>query len=199
MTYGKNGWHPHIHEIWLIEKQPTQLELNRIKSKLFKVWNTTLFNAGMLPVTKEHGLTVQNGTNAAEYVAKFGRMPKWDLNSEMTKSHLKRGKNSNTPFDLLKKSLHGDKHAGVLFRVYALAFAGRRQLYYSTGLKDFFCLRDIQDEEISSSSSQDIDILAHLTNSQWRKVLLHGDRAMLLSIAENAGIEGILEYLKNLQ
>ena len=200
VTYGKNGWHPHIHEIWLIEKQPTLAELKLIQTKLFKVWNTTLCNAGMLPVTKEHGLTVQNGTNAAEYVAKFGRMPKWDLNSELAKSHLKRGKlNSYTPFDLLKKSLHGDKHARTLFRIYALAFVGRRQLYYSPGLKEFFSLRDIQDEEIALSSSQDIDTLAHLTNLQWRKVLLHGDRAMLLSIAENAGIEGILEYLKNLQ
>lgn len=198
VTYGKNGWHPHIHEIWLIEKQPSAAELKQIERKLFKVWNTTLINAGMAPVSRDHGLTVQHGTNAADYVAKFGRMPKWDLNSEMTKSHLKRGKNSSTPFDLLKKSLHGDKLAGSLFREYAIAFSGRRQLYFSTGLKDYFMLHEMKDEEIAVSSSQDIDTLATITNAQWRKVLFHGDRATLLTIAETAGLPGITEYLKNL-
>lgn len=200
VTYGKNGWHPHIHEIWLIEKQPSASQLKQIERKLYKVWNTTLTNAGMMSVSEKHGLTVQHGTNAADYVAKFGRMPKWDLNSEMTKSHLKRGKtSSSTPFDLLKKSLNGDKLAGSLFREYGIAFAGRRQLYFSTGLKAFFHLHEIQDEEIASSSAQDIDTFATLTNAQWRKVLNHGDRATLLTIAENSGSEGIQEYLKSFE
>lgn len=199
VTHGKNGWHPHIHEIWLIEKQPTSAELNQIERKLFKVWNTTLRNAGMGTVSREHGLTVQLGTNAADYVAKFGRLPKWDLNSELTKSHLKRGKQSSTPFDLLKRSLNGDKLAGALFREYAIAFAGRRQLYFSTGLKDFFMLREIHDEEVAAGSHNDLDTLATITNQEWKKVLLRGDRAVLLTIAETSGLPGIVEYLKNLQ
>lgn len=200
VTHGKNGWHPHIHEIWLIEKQPSASELKQIERKLFKVWNTTLINAGMSSVSKQHGLTVQHGTNAAEYVAKFGRMPKWDLNSELTKSHLKQGKsNSSTPFDLLKRSLNGDKLAGSLFREYSIAFSGRRQLYYSTGLKAFFHLHEIKDEEIAASSSQDIDTLATLNNQQWRTVLHHGERSLLLTISETSGTAGILEYLKSLQ
>ena len=115
VTVGSNGWHPHVHEIWLIEKPLTSSELDDVKRQLYKVWNATLKHAGMKPVTPENGVTVQNGDNAAEYVSKFGTMPKWDMSTELTKSHMKRGRgNSMTPFDLLRASFAGDERASQL-------------------------------------------------------------------------------------
>ena len=199
VTVGSNGWHPHVHEIWLIEKPLTSSELDDVKRQLYKVWNATLKHAGMKPVTPENGVTVQNGDNAAEYVSKFGTMPKWDMSTELTKSHMKRGRgNSMTPFDLLRASFAGDERASQLFVEYAIAFHGRHQIQFSTGLKKYFCIDERTDDQIAASNDDEIMTLALLTNEEWRRVVLYGDRAILLCIAEKGGAAAVAEYLSNL-
>ena len=195
VTHGKNGWHPHIHEIWLIEKPLSIAELNRVKRELYKIWNVTLVKAGLKSVTLERGVTVQPGSNAADYVAKFGRLPKWNMGKELAKSHLKHGKQSRTPFDLLRDSLAGDLEAGRLFIEYAIAFSGKRQLYFSTGLRDYFCLSEKKDEEITQSQDDVIETISVLTNDEWKLVLIYGDRSTLLSVAESGGKTAINVYL----
>ena len=200
VTHGSNGWHPHIHEIWLIRKKLTGQDLNKIQKKLYAIWNATLVNAGLRPVSLKRGVTVQPGSNAADYVAKFGKLPKWDIGKDLTKAHIKKGRNhSRTPFDLLRDSLAGDKNAGRLFREYAIAFSGKRQLYFSTGLKDFFCLKEKNDLEISNAQDDVTEVLMTLTNEQWKTVLIYGDRAALLNIAEAGGKNAMQEYLNNLK
>lgn len=200
VTHGSNGWHPHIHEIWLIEKPLSQSELNSVKSKLFKVWNTTLVNSGMSPVTALRGVTVQNGSNAADYISKFGHEPKWDIGRELTQSHTKKASGKGrTPFDLLRDSVLGDSYASSLFKEYAIAFAGKRQLYYSTGLKDFFQLDDKTDEDISSSADYDVIDLAFIESSSWRLILLYGSRANVLLLARSGGSEAVSLYIDSLQ
>ena len=188
-----------MHEIWLIEKPLTKSELDDVKRQLYKVWNATLKHAGLKPVTVENGVTVQNGDNAAEYVSKFGTMPKWDMSTELTKSHMKHGRGSSmTPFDLLRASFSGDKRASQLFVEYAVAFHGRHQIQFSTGLKKYFCLIERTDEQITDSNDDEIMTLALLTNEEWRRVVFYGDRAMLLYLAQNGGGSAVAEYLSNL-
>lgn len=200
VTHGSNGWHPHVHEIWLIRKKLSSGDLNRIKRILYSIWNITLVNSGLRPVSLKRGVTVQPGSNAADYVAKFGKMPKWDLGKDLTKAHIKKGRaSSRTPFDLLRDSLAGDKNASRLFLEYAVAFSGKRQLYFSTGLKDFFCLREKSDLEISKSQDDVIQVLTTLTNSDWKTVLIYGDRATLLNVAESGGQDAIAIYINELK
>lgn len=199
VTHGSNGWHPHIHEIWLIKSPLSFEQIKDVEGKLFKAWKTALKNVGMPSVTRSRGLTVQNGDNAAAYVAKFGRMPRWDMSTEITKSHSKTGRSgSRSPFDLLRDSLNGDTYAGKLFREYAIAFAGKRQLYYSPGLKEFFSLNERRDEEIAASNEDQVAVLANLTREEWKAVLVYGDRAVLLALAKNGGNEAILFYLRQI-
>jgi hypothetical protein len=201
VTHGANGWHPHIHEIWLIEKTLSPAELQQVQKKLFKVWNTTLTNAGMLSVTAKRGLTVQNGSNASDYVAKFGHEPKWDIGRELTQLHSKRasGDKGRTPFDLLRDSLLGDSQASYLFKEYAIAFAGKRQLYFSTGLKEFFLLDEKTDEQIASSAKYDTVNFAHIDRDSWRFILAFGSRAVVLLIAQSGGSPAVSEYVAGLR
>lgn len=153
-THGEmNGWHPHTHE--LIFARPG--ERARLVS-LRNAWIRRLEKEGLaglksgmtraeraeqLRHLRRHAFTVQDGTYAAEYVAKFGTEPatengRWGPASELTRGHLKAGQNrlsGRTPFTLLAQYVEGDKRAGMLFRDFALAFSGRRQLYWSAGLR----------------------------------------------------------------
>ena len=200
VTYGENGWHPHIHEIWLIDKDLTLAELKKIQVKLFKVWNVTLINAGMSPVTAARGVTVQNGSKAADYISKYGHEPKWDIGRELTQGHSKKSNGKGrTPFDLLRDSVLGDKQAAALFKEYAIAFAGKRQLYFSTGLKDFFMLDYKTDEEIASTAEFDTVQLAYIDSDSWRLILAFGSRPQLLLIAQSGGSYAVHEYVRGLR
>jgi hypothetical protein len=201
VTHGHvNGWHPHIHELWFIERPLSQAQMLEVKKMLFKVWNRTLVNAGMSSVTSVRGVTVHNGSNALDYIAKFGKEPRWDIGYEMTKGHSKKASGKGrTPFDLLRSSVSGDKFASALFREYAIAFAGKRQLYFSQGLKDFFCLNVETDEQISESVTYDLHTLSHLSRYDWRLVLSRGNRAVLLVIARSGGDSAVQTYLDSLK
>ncbi len=200
VTYGENGWHPHIHEIWLIEKTPSSLLLANIQKKLFKVWNTTLIKAGMAPVTAARGVTVQNGSKAADYIAKYGHEPKWDIGRELTQGHSKKSNGKGrTPFDLLRDSVLGDKQAAALFKEYAIAFSGKRQLYFSTGLKDFFMLDYKTDEEIANSAEYDTVQLAYIDAESWRYIIAYGSRSQVLLIAQNGGAIAVHHYVSELR
>ena len=83
----------------------------------------------------KHGLDIQDGSQADRYVAK------WGLPEEMSKGHMKKGKNGGyTPFDLLElsiedKPLYGGKLPSKLFQEYAIVMKGQRQLVWGRGLK----------------------------------------------------------------
>ena len=201
VTYGSNGWHPHVHEIWLIDRDLSQSELKTIQKKLFHVWNTTLENAGMMSVSASRGVTVQNGSKAADYVAKFGQEPKWDIGRELTSGHSKKSldKKGRTPFDLLRDSVQGDENASRLFKEYAIAFSGKRQLYFSTGLKDFFLLDYKTDEDIASSAVYDTDQLAFIDLASWRLILAFGSRSTVLLLSRSGGSDSVQLYVNSLR
>ena len=95
----------------------------------------------------QHGLDLADGTYADQYIGK------WGVEHEMTKGHIKKGKEGGlTPFDLLQLSFEDElvfgRKPSQLFKEYAAAFKGARQLMWSRGLKDVFGLRDVSDDEI---------------------------------------------------
>ena len=102
----------------------------------------------------QHGLDLADGTYADQYIGK------WGVEHEMTKGHIKKGKEGGlTPFDLLQLSFEDElifgRKPGQLFKEYAAAFKGARQLMWSRGLKDVFGLRDVSDDEIMDEVTED--------------------------------------------
>lgn len=203
VTHGQaNGWHPHVHEIWFIDRPLSDKELKELQSQLFKAWNKTLINAGFPAVTEKRGLTVQNASCAADYLTKFGHDPKWDIGHEMTKNHSKKsdgGKGSN-PFDLLRLAGTGDTHAAALFKEYAYAFFGKRQLFFSQGLKDFFQVKFLTDDEILALRDVDEKPIYHINKDDWRLIVRSGSVTTILDLAESVdSFEGIKNYISWLQ
>ena len=78
-----------------------------------------------------------------------------------------------------------DKSAG-LFRVYAEAFKGRRQLYWSNGLRKLLEVGcEVSDEEIAVAQEDSAMVLAQLSIEQWRAILATRTEAAVLSMAED--------------
>jgi len=207
VTYGdSNGWHPHEHSLWLTSKPLSDTRLRQLRSELFALWRAACLAAGLPLPNRARGVNVVVMESAAEYVAKFGREPRWGVGSEMAKQHSKVGQaKSLTPFDLLRLYHDGSadgshKRFGALFVVFAKAFFGKRQIIWSDGLKELFGIVQVSDEEIAEEEADDAAELVRITATQWRCVLHQKAdvRQILLERAESGGHAAVVEYLAGL-
>ena len=129
----------------------------------------------------------------------------------MTKSHVKQGKCSGlTPWGLLRAVLDGNapeiapEPAAALFRLYAHAFKGRRQLHWSVGLR-----AKLLPEQVELSDQQIVErpederaiLLAELSTEQWRSIRRARAEASVLDAAESGKpvLEVVLSHIARRQ
>ena len=126
-----------------------------------------------------HGCDLREGKYADKYVSK------WGLADEVTKGHIKKGKeDSVTPWDLLKQSEAGCEKSGYLFQVFAQAFKGKRQLNWSNGLKKLLKVDEVTDDELATETDKDSLQVDILDMELWRLILIYKCRAEYLTAKE---------------
>jgi hypothetical protein len=193
VTYGQNGFHPHFHVLLFLNKPWTD---SGVKHAFTPVWQNACRLAGLPIPSDRHGVDVSDGTYAAKYASK------WGLESEMTKGHTKKGKiGGMTPFDFLRSVFNLDddspRYIG-LFNVYEKAFKGKRQLYWSNGLRKLLSLSaELSDEEIAATQEESASVLAALSLDQWRAIAHARAQSHVLDVAEArpAALQSVLESL----
>lgn len=200
-----NGWHPHFH-ILLFLRSPPSDPLPVCEDQLFGVWLRACELAGLPLPNRAHGVSLQDGSQASAYIAKLGleedrvSASSWSIEHEMTKGHTKRARNGETPFDLIRACLAGDDpQAARLFREFASAFKGKRQLVYSRGLRDLLGLDALlTDDELAARPDDDAYLLASITPEQWRAVKRADLRGELLEVARSGGPDAVAVFLLSL-
>lgn len=180
VTHGQNGFHPHLHVLLFLEQDATN---GCIQGLFTPIWQNACLKAGLPRPSDAHGCRVDDGSKAAAYASK------WGLESELTKSHTKKGRNgSRTPWDFLRAFLdksEGWEQSAHLFRTYADAFKGQRQLYWSNGLRALLALgEEATDEEVAATQEDNARVLAELTDEQWRAILVTKSETAVLDMAE---------------
>lgn len=180
VTSGENGWHPHFH--CLIFFQAEGVDLPTVEQEWGKHWQNCAVRAGLRRPSDEHGLTIQNGDHAAQYVSK------WGLEHEMTKSMAKQSRRGGrTPFDIADDFGDGieTERSAALWREFAKAFHGKRQLYWSTGLKKLLSIEDKEDKDlIEEEENRPAELVVQLTWPEWQSIRAK-HRATLLDLAES--------------
>lgn len=132
VTHGKNGWHPHIHSVYLLKEAPTKLQLKELKDAEFSVWSSATQraystrtrrekNTGVvlrfrkrvklgLPLAERYDMRIADGsTSMADYLAKaeydsgLNRESLVSVQHEMQGSATKKAKHGSlTPFQILQ-------------------------------------------------------------------------------------------------
>lgn len=176
ITYGQNGWHPHLHVLLFTEKRSSVETVEK-----WREWLTTRWIATVQRVAEKAGVegnfepTVLRGIDlriadgggkvVGQYLAKvqekqIGR--RTDVALELTRFDLKRGRaGSLSPFELLDvgqgSSSHDEREkARCLWLEYYQATAGRRAIVWSRGLRDRFGLgAEADDETVVQESEPD--------------------------------------------
>ena len=177
VTHGANGWHPHYHILLFFDAPINTVSLRNF---LATCWQNCCKKSGLKVPDHVHGCDLRDGKYADKYVSK------WGLADEVTKGHIKKGKEGSvTPWDLLRQSEGGCEKSGYLFQVFAAAFKGKRQLSWSRGLKALLKVDVKEDEELAQVTEKDsveVDILAM---ELWRLILRYKSRAEYLTAKEH--------------
>jgi len=202
ITVGANGWHLHVHELYFHDycKMTTYKNwMAGFSSNLLQAWQESAVKVGFNRPSDKHGLQVQNGDFAAEYMAKWGKEPEsmWRVDSEISKSHIKRSFKGLSPFDLLRQyDATGSVLYGELFLEYALTIKGQQQQRWSSGLKSHFGIEIKKDKELASEIEETAYILGRLDYRQWDKVIKNNLRGVVLSLARSQGFDAVVSFLK---
>ena len=201
ITHGEaNGWHPHFHELWFFERPG--VDLVQLELELYRMWRNACLKFGLGEPSRKHGVVVQDGSRAAQYVAKMSDK-EWTLADEIAKASSKSGrKGSRSAWQLLDcmvdplASQAHQKRAAALFREYAEATKGRRQLVWSPGLKKRYAIVDLNDEELCAQVDEDSVLVAQIPLDAWRAIRLQKMQAHILNAVQYGAeaVNALVDY-----
>lgn len=198
-TPNGNGWHPHSHEAWFTTRTNiTSAEVEEFQHTLSLLWIEACQKVGLAAPDMEHGV-VASMEASASYSAK------WGLGPELTRSDLKAGNSKGlTPWQLLQIAHDKGrewKQAAALFREYALAYRGRRQLTYSRGLKALMGIANktdaelVSEEQDQSYANAERDHVITLSQLDWAVVVSCNAQTDMLSACEHGGKDAVTGLL----
>lgn len=186
-THGQNGWHPHTHELWLLRGSAEGLQ-----EELAGQWLNACRKAGLVDICDdalveafmEHGVDVKQDVDCGDYLAKQDDSRKWGFAEELAKSTSKAGRAKGVhPHHFLVRRAEGDRDRYV---EYVQAMKGRRQIFWSHGLKEKVGVVDATDEELATDAREAADVLGMLNADDWGVVRGNDARAELLDVVEGA-------------
>ena len=196
VTWGElNGWHPHVHEIWLLGPEFDMEDLEGLQEELLLLWQRACKRSGFQEPDVYHGVDISTGEDLAGYISK------WGMGAELTKANIKRGKEGRyTPWDLLRwHDETGDEKPAELFCEYAQAFYNARQLVWSRGLKARYRIGKYTDQELAERQEEEAVIVIRIPREDWYRVCWDRGRGTVLTLAENGGAPAVLKYLEGLR
>lgn len=205
LTFGSNGWHPHTHELWFVA---SDAKADEMKEKIIARWRNSCIRAGLLDphdakqieAFDAHAVDVKGNCQASDYLAKQDDSRHWGADRELAKSSTKAGRKKGMhPFGLLAEASDGDKKSAMRFLRYTEAIKGKRQIYWSPGLKDLVGIADLTEQQIVDRNDDKADLLGLLGFDDWKAIRSAGKRAQVLDAAENGGWVAVLKLVASLK
>jgi hypothetical protein len=206
ITYGDNGWHPHIHTLMVRRSANTPRDVIDMELDLQFRWNDCVSLAGGV-VDPIHGVDYRAATESAvAYISKLGvnvlgDTARWSAISEIVKYPVKRGrKGSMTTWDMLGQYAAGDVKAGELWIEAMKNLRGRRHVVPSAGLLEtLHAYQNMQcDDDLSRETETAGDVLlASLTVADWRTITRKGLIGEVVTVAAEGDHKLLFDYLES--
>jgi len=219
VTWGpSNGWHAHLHEICFIRSK-VHIGLQRVTDLADSLeqqlasffWPAALAREGLFGDEK-HSISVElGGESVAKYLAKFGddykvsgvhSAPEGLSNAGVAKEAalglFKVGRDSeHYSFFGLCAQIEAGRYPRELIREYARSTKGKRVLRWSADLQEL-AGQEESDQNLSEREPDNYDVLAVLSDDDWKRVLRADGSGTLLKIAASGDCEQVLDYLATL-
>lgn len=179
VTYGLNGWHPHVHALLVFSPgSPVTVEALHGLGRRFGHGVARLGGWCDVDGAGWNVSAVAGSEAVAQYLTKVQESDGWSAGLELARGDLKAAKRQGVkPFDLLHAAaVDGDLWAAGMWRIYEEATIGRRLLRWSPGLKDLALVDDVQDDELAAGDPEDVIVAEWFVPSDvWNRWLLHGE------------------------
>jgi len=198
LTYGDNGWHPHTHEIWIVNKD---CDVAALKEKILSRWAFICEKVGLLTENKKsdfliRAVDVKDNASNSDYLAKQDSSKYyWGADREIAKGSAKHSKGLH-PFEFLHH--HSEKlsrkKCEKLFIEYSNSMKGKRQILWSPGLKEWAGITEKTDEEIAKEKDNISELICLLTLNEWKIVIKNIAQAEILYRAETGGMLKVMEW-----
>ena len=142
VTYGTNGYHPHVHTLLFLDRELTDTDRTELATR----WQDAVgdkLGPRYVP-DSEHGTRIDE-SHRTDYIAKLGL--------EVAAITTKTAKNGNrTMWTVGQDAANGCKDSGAVWARYVRDMFGCRQLFWSKGAKKYFGIKRITDEQIAAES-----------------------------------------------
>lgn len=204
VTWGRNGWHPHLHVLLFLAADTTASDVAALHSGMFARWQRALSRSGRVALAAAqdaHLVTGPADEALAEYLTKstdragmVGLELAWSQ-GKATRQSL----GTATPWRLLDYvQVDGDAESLDMWHEYEKASKGKRQLTWSQGLRDLLRLgQEKTDDEIAGEElGSNDDDLVRIDAQGWRRlVAVPVHLAQLLAATEVGGLTGCRSWL----
>jgi len=186
----------------------------KFKTQLFEHWQKAVVSNGFLAPSYERGMVIKVAETEeklqkrlAEYLAKTGiEKPVWGIDDELVRLHSKKGKEGRfTPFDFLREQYNPELtkkekyRYRCLFVEYVKCFKGVAKIFWSHGLKKYFKINNITDEEVAEEQTEKSKFSYEVPIPIWVFVIgINDHRAELLLKVKNEGVDQAKKYLSSL-
>lgn len=203
VTWGaSNGWHPHCHALLFVSKDACDLEAGL---DISYQWQKVAARQGF-SVSLKRGARIDAPMSEelakwlAEYAGKGDKeLSSWGFAHEVTWANIKSARGARyTPFSLLVACDSADVGAApLLFQEYADAFKGRRQLYWSKGLRDLLGLGvEVSDEDTANAHDEESVFVCAIATDIFCWLKARGFLCDLLEAADLDGLPAIQGFIE---
>jgi hypothetical protein len=106
ITFGKNGWHPHIHLALIV---PPERDLYALREALWEAWSGAVLEVGWAPSDRNAYFydIVENATDVSEVAHYVAKTTNWGIGAEITGGVRKKSTEGLVPFQLLAAAWWG--------------------------------------------------------------------------------------------
>lgn len=204
VTYGRNGWHPHIHALLFTRRPLSGRGRAGLGALMFRRWARWVERAGGGTCSPSAFRIVGGAQGAGAYLVKVqdrsGQVKR--LGMEFTRGDLKTGRISSlTPFELIGPAHDGEAWALARWWEWEAVTKGRRCLTWSRGCRQLLGLNadEPTDEELAEVEIGG-DLVLVLHPDTWRRVVGEaGAESGLLRATEAGGLAAAGAFLLDLR
>jgi len=203
-TKGENGWHPHIHCMFVTQGPTMRYELIALREKLAARWVHSVNKAGGF-ATEYAGVDFKVADiGMVDYIDKLGietHYAKRDSGaiSEATKYPTKKANAGSAGlFGLLGMASDGDKQAAQDWQEAQHVMKGRRHIRTSNGLlRRLNASQELSDNNLAATETHEVGdrTLALLTYKQWDVIDRRELRGQLLNVANTGDEQTVEDFL----
>lgn len=202
VTFGDNGWHPHLHVLFFLDGQADDGRLHRIERQLTERWCDQVEAQGLARPLDGIAVRLSAGDVSA-YVAKVqDDESARGIAMELTRHDMKEGRRKGrTPFQILRDfRTTGDIADLVRWWEYEAATFGRRAITWSVGLRSLFPELGAEATDLEVAEAvEGGTVVAIIPPATWKAAtVLRNGPALLLDGVERAGLDGLRQALDDL-